>query len=86
MDDDYFIEKNFQYCAAAALGLTIYIAFGGVLGEANAAESACQQTGKLSRKWILVIQQVAHLAGLGTCIIINTLIPRTIFDLSQYKY
>jgi len=79
-------HQSEQYCAAAALGLTIYIAFGGVLGEANAAELACQQTGRLSRKWILFIQQVAHLCGLGTCILINTLVPRTIFDLSQYKY
>ena len=47
----------FQYCAAAALGLIIYIAFGAVLGEANAAEAACQSNVKISRKWILFIQQ-----------------------------
>ena len=79
-------SKKTQFCAAAALGLTIYIAFGGVLGSANAAESACQQSGRLSRKWILAIQQIAHLCGLCTCIMINTLVPRTIFDSSQYKY
>ena len=49
-----------QYLAAAALGLTIYIAFGAVLGEANAAEANCQQHGKISRKWILLIQQATE--------------------------
>ncbi|CAG5106592.1 Oidioi.mRNA.OKI2018_I69.chr1.g2910.t2.cds [Oikopleura dioica] len=69
-----------QYCAAAALGLTIYVAFGAVLGEANAAESNCQQSTKLSRAKILLLQQCAHIVGLGVCMCLVVLSPRSLFE------
>jgi len=69
-----------QFCAAASLGLTIYIAFGAVLSEANAAEIHCHQSTRSSRQKIFFIQQFAILCGFGLAVLLACFSPRTIFE------
>ena len=74
-----WVKRNFQFCAAAALGLTIYVAFGAVLGEANAAETNCLEFAKMSQVKILLLQQFSILCGFLTAILLTTLSPRSLF-------